>query len=163
MPQQGTALDLGGGAGRNAIWLAQRGLAVSIWDISAAGLAIAHERAAAIGVALTTREIDLQAGESLPTASFDLVLSVCYLNRRLLAHAPALMAPGGTLIVIQPTERNLERHEKPPQGYLLVEQELPELISGLEILHYEEGWLADERHDAVLVAGKPRSMKQVSA
>ena len=31
---------------------------------------------------------------------------------------------------------------------------VPRLVTGLSIVHYEEGWLADERHDAVVVARK---------
>ncbi|HZN34298.1 MAG TPA: methyltransferase domain-containing protein, partial [Pirellulaceae bacterium] len=45
LPKVGRALDAGGGGGRNAIWLAQRGLDVTLADISAKGLAISRERA----------------------------------------------------------------------------------------------------------------------
>jgi len=154
LPARGKALDVAGGAGRNAIWPARRGLRVTIADISAVGLALAQERAAATGVIVETLEIDLEHGR-LQAGVFEVIMSVCYLCRPLFAEFPRLLAPGGTLIVIQPTKRNLERNDKPPAAYLLEEGELPRLASGLEILHYEEGWLADGRHDAVLVARKP--------
>ena len=41
-----------GGAGRNAVWLAQRGLAVTLVDISDEALALARAHAARVGVAL---------------------------------------------------------------------------------------------------------------
>jgi tellurite methyltransferase len=157
LPISGRALDVAGGAGRNARWLAARGLEVTMWDVSAVGLALARERAQAANLRLETVEIDLEATEQLPPGQFDLVVSVCYLYRPLLARLPSVLKPGGTLIVIQPTLRNLERNDKPPAPYLLAEGELPRLAPGLEVVHYEESWLADGRHDAVLVARKPES------
>jgi len=151
LPTCGRALDIAGGAGRNAIWLAQRGLDMTIADISTVGLALVKERAAAAGVTVNTIAIDLER-DPLPAGPFDLILSVCYLWRPLFAEIPRILAPGGRLVVIQPTKRNLERNDKPPAAYLLDEGELPRLTSGLEIIHYQEDWLADGRHDAVLVA-----------
>jgi len=153
LPTGGRALDVAGGAGRNAIWLAQRGLDVTIADISSTGLALARRRAAAAGVNLETIEIDFEQ-ETLQVKPFNLVVSVCYLWRSLFAELPRLLVPGGAVAVIQPTKRNLERNAKPPEPYLLQEGELPRLAVGLEIVHYAEGWSADGRHDAVLVARK---------
>ncbi len=151
LPRRGRALDVAGGAGRHGIWLAQRGLDVTIADVSRVGLAIASQRATQAGVTLTTLETDLQAAP-FPPGPWDLIVSVCYLWRPLFAVYLAALAPGGTLAIVQPTQRNLERYDKPPAGFLLDEGELPRLVSGLEIMHYEEGWLADDRHDAVIVA-----------
>jgi tellurite methyltransferase len=154
LPISGQALEVAGGAGRNAIWLARRGLDVTVADVSAVGLKIAQERAAIAGVQIRMLEIDLEESR-LEAGPFDLVVSVCYLWRPLFADFPRLLRDGGLLAVIQPTKRNLERNEKPPAAYLLDEGELPRLVSGLEIVHVQEGWLADGRHDAVLVARKP--------
>jgi tellurite methyltransferase len=153
LPARGRALDIAGGAGRNAIWLAARGLDVKLADISSVGLALARERAAAAGVQIETVEMDLEK-QSPPAGPFDVVLSNCYLCRDLFPSFPKLLTDDGRLIVIQPTKRNLERHEKPPAAFLFEEGELRSLAAGLEILHYEEDWSADDRHDAVLVAKK---------
>jgi tellurite methyltransferase len=155
LPVAGRALDVAGGAGRNAIWLAQRGLAVTIADISSVGLSLARQRSAEAEVSFQTIEIDLER-EPLRAEPFNLVVSVCYLWRSLFAELPRLLVPGGTIAVVQPTKRNLERNAKPPAAYLLEEGELPQLARGLEIIHHEEGWAADGRHDAVLVARKPK-------
>jgi SAM-dependent methyltransferase len=177
LPRTGRAIDVAGGAGRHGIWLASRGLDVTIADISPVGLAIARERAAEAGLpvrqgghlaprdglvsrsetatmGIETVEIDIQE-RPFPAGPWDLIVSVCYLWRPIFAAYPEALAPGGTLAVIQPTKRNLERHEKPPFDFLLDDGELPSLVRGLEIVHYEEGWLADDRHDACLVARKP--------
>ena len=44
-PEGGSALDLAGGAGRNAIWLAQRGWEVTLIDISETGVEQARQKA----------------------------------------------------------------------------------------------------------------------
>lgn len=153
LPKQGRAIDVAGGAGRNAIWLAQRGLDVTIADVSSVGLTQAAARAQEAGVTLTALCTDLEE-QPFPPGPWDLILSCRYLQRPLFAVYPQVLAPGGTLIVIQPTKSNLERHDKPPADFLAGDGELPRLISGLKTIHYEEGWLADGRHDAVVVARK---------
>lgn len=153
LPTRGRALDIAGGAGRNAIWLARRGLDVTIADISSVGLSLAQRRAADAGVTLNVLQIDLQE-QPLLAGPFDLIVSVCYLWRPLSTEFSRLLADGGTLIVVQPTLRNLERNEKPPAAFLLNEGELRQMAHGLEVVHSEEGWLADGRHDAVLIARK---------
>jgi len=153
LPSQGRALDIAGGAGRNTIWLAQRGLTVTIADVSPVGLTAARQRAAAAGVKIETIEIDLEQNP-LPPGPFDLILSVCYLWRPLFEQIPSSLAPGGMLAVIQPTIKNLERNEKPPAAFLLQPGELRKLAGALEIVHYTEEWSADDRHDAVLIAHK---------
>lgn len=151
LPRSGRAIDVAGGTGRHGIWLAQRGLDVTIADISPIGLQVARQRAKEPGVTIHSLEIDLQE-RPFPAGPWNLIVSICYLWRPLFAVYPAALAPGGTLIVIQPTKKNLERHAKPPADYLLDEGELPRLLSGLEIVHDAEGWLSDGRHDACVVA-----------
>ena len=154
LPHRGRALDVACGAGRHGIWLAQRGLDVTVADISSVALQLAGQRATERGVTITPLEIDLEQ-QPFPAGPWDLIVSACYLHRPIFAAYPAALAPGGSLVVIQPTKRNLERHDKPPADFLLDDGELPRLVTGLEIVHYEEGWLADGRHDAVLVARQP--------
>ena len=151
LPTSGRALDVAGGAGRDALWLAQRGLDVCVADISQGGLEIAVKRAAECGVALETVLVDVEC-DPFPQGPWGLILSVHFLHRPLFAEFPKVLQPGGALVVIHPTQANLQRHEKPPKRFLLEDDELPSLVEGLEIVHYEEGWLAEGRHDAVLVA-----------
>src|SRR5688572_13807186 len=87
LPGQGRALDIAGGAGRHALWLAQRGLDVTLADISPVGLQLARERAAAANVKLQTLEIDL-AGQGPPPGPWDVIVSICYLWKPI----PALIA-----------------------------------------------------------------------
>ena len=154
IPRHGNALDMAGGGGRNSLWLAERGLDVTVADISEVGLSLATERAGERGITIQTRQVDLET-DGILLGPWDLIVSILYLCRPLLQESPKTLRPGGTLVVVQPTRTNLERHAHPSAKYLLHDGELPSLIQGLEIVHYEEGWLADGRHDALLVANRP--------
>src|SRR6059058_4288711 len=94
LPTRGRALDIAGGAGRNALWLAHRALDVTIADISPIGLALARHRAAEQALTLNTLEIDLEQ-QPFDLPPFDLILSVCYLWRPLFAEFPRLLNAGG--------------------------------------------------------------------
>jgi SAM-dependent methyltransferase len=141
----GRALDLAAGEGRNAIWLARRG-----WDVEAvefSPVAIDKGRALAEreGVAVAWTLADLTAEPDLDAA--DLVLHV-YLHlpppaaERVLRHAAALVAPGGTLLVVAHARRNLaEGYGGPPDPALLPEPgEVAGVLAaaGLEVEHAGE-------------------------
>lgn len=74
----GSALDLGAGEGRNAVWLAQQGWQVTAVDFAQAGLAKAAKLAATAEVNVSTVCADLTT-YTPPLAIFDLVI-VLYLH-----------------------------------------------------------------------------------
>lgn len=150
----GKALDLASGGGRHGIFLAGLGYEVTLCDISEVGQRVARERATAKGVLVKSLVHDLEEGGQV-SGTWDLIVSVCYLHRPLFEKIPAMLSPGGYLVVVQPTQTNLERHDRPPAPFLLENQELPRLAESLEVVHYEEGWLEDGRYDAALIARKP--------
>ena len=88
----GDALDLAGGAGRHAIWLAQQGWRVVVSDVSDEGLAVAARRAAEEGVRLELRRES--AAETMAWAGseggrrFDLVAVFWFLERERFAALP---------------------------------------------------------------------------
>jgi SAM-dependent methyltransferase len=151
LPRRGRALDVGGGSGRHARWLAARGLAVTLADISDVALARAERDAAAEGLALTTLRLDLER-EPLPPGPWDLVLCVYFLHRPVFAAVKDVLAPGGILVAAHATRTNLQRHPRPGPRHVLEDGELPGLVSGLEVLRSEEGWLEAGRHEARVVA-----------
>jgi SAM-dependent methyltransferase len=155
LPERGRALDVAGGAGRHALWLARRGLDVTVADISEVALEIVRDAAARAGLPLGTAALDLER-DPLPDGPWDMILCVHYLERRLLKAFPRALSPGGVLVVLHPTRSNLSRHEHPSARFLLEDGELPGLLEGgLEVLHYDEGWLAEGWHEALLVARRP--------
>ena len=151
LPRRGTALDIAGGAGRHAIWLARHGLDVTITDIAAEGLAIATSRAEEQGVSLTPYCADLEV-EPLPPGPFDVIISFHYLQRSLWSAMRAALAANGWLIFVQPTLRNLEKHPRPPAPFLLQEGEAKGVAEGLYLYSYREDWLEEGRHEAVVIA-----------
>lgn len=103
LPRQGRALCLGEGEGRNAVWLAKRGLAVTAVDFAPAALARAASLAAECGVTIETVEADVSVWQP-PPAAFDLVTLIFLQlspDERVPAHRAALaaLAPGGVLVL----------------------------------------------------------------
>ncbi len=142
LPRSGAALDVATGTGRVACWLARRGLEVLGIDVSPVGLERARARAAEAGLALETRVVDLES-ESLPAGPWALISCFYYLQRPLFPALREALAPGGVLVCEFATERNLERHARPPARFLLAEGELEKLVAGLEVCWHEEGWVGD--------------------
>jgi 2-polyprenyl-3-methyl-5-hydroxy-6-metoxy-1,4-benzoquinol methylase len=151
VPSAGRALDVAGGAGRHAVWLARRGLGVTLADVSDEGLRLAAAAARDAGVEVDLVHIDLER-EPLPAGAWDLIVCVHYLQRSLFPAIAAELAPGGLLLFCHQTRVNLERHARPGPAYLLEEGEAATLVAGLEILSCDEGWQEDGRHEARLIA-----------
>jgi len=135
------ALDLASGTGRHALELARRAWRTEAWDVSPVGLAVLAERAAAQGLEVATRTMDLvgqtpapSGGEALLWGAqprpFDLVVLVNFLERPLLARLPELVLPGGHLLFVTFTEDR--PGTKPPLAYCLARGELARGLEGLE-------------------------------
>ena len=151
LPSKGRVLDVAGGAGRHAVWLAQQGLDVTLCDVSSEALLLAHTLAAERGVAIQTLEHDLEA-LGLPPGPWDGIVSFQYLQRSLFPQFATELSKEGWLFVCQPTVVNLQRHSRPPREFLLETGELRKLVADLDILQYAEDWLDDGRHEAFVLA-----------
>jgi tellurite methyltransferase len=149
LPRRGRALDVAGGAGRHAVWLARRGLEVTLVDVSDRAL----ELAAATGVELRLLRLDLDR-EELPAELFDVVVCFHFLDRANRDGYVSRLADGGLLVIAQPTMVNLERHPRPSARFLLERGELEgwACATGLEIVVSREGWNVEGRHEAELIA-----------
>lgn len=112
IPQRGRVLSLGEGEGRNAVFLAQRGHAVTALDQSPVGLQKARQLAARHGVGIDTVVADLAAYD-MGSAGWDGIISVwCHLPRSLRTevHARAVraLAAGGVLMLEAYTPAQLQ-------------------------------------------------------
>lgn len=123
----GTALDLGCGPGRNAVWLAKKGWTVTGVDASEVGLAQACERASRAGVEIETMQADILSFE--PSRGFDLVLLANIHLRepersRAIKIAARALEPGGHLFVIGHHLDDLGRAGPPDAERLYTEQRM---------------------------------------
>lgn len=137
----GAALDLAGGAGRHALWLADRGWHVVLTDISDEGLALAEGRATAAGLALTLRResaADTIAWATAQDARFDLVLVCWVLLREHFAALPRLLAPGGRLVYKTYNAEHPRFREGHSLRYALDPGELRSAFPALQTLLYRE-------------------------
>jgi tellurite methyltransferase len=151
----GNALDVAGGVGRHAIWLAQRGWRVKLLDVSEAGIKQAEENAERTGTAaLVSTEIrDLNTMQDLGREQYDLVVVFFFLQRELFPALVAALRPGGFLIYKTYTAEQKHFIGGPSHPMFLLEpNELLRAFPSLRVLHYHE--TIQEKGVAELVARK---------
>ncbi|WP_412068449.1 SAM-dependent methyltransferase [Rubrivirga sp. IMCC43871] len=158
-------LCLAEGQGRNAVWLAEQGHAVTAVDRSAVGLARAEALATARGVEIETVVADL-ADFDPGEAAWDAVVSVFAhlptdVRRPLHRRVVAALRPGGMFILEAYTPAQTERDTGGPSGPEAVDitmtaAGLADELAGLdaEILHEAERAVVEgpyHRGDAAVV------------
>lgn len=163
----GTALDAAGGAGRNSVWLAERGWRVKLIDISDVALRMAREKfevvkksssslpktAPARKGSLKTEIVDLNSITHLGTEEYDLLVVFYFLRRELFPAMARALRPGGTLIYRTYTIDRLKVPGGPSDPkYLLQPNELLHAFPGLRVLRYHE--MVVGKAAAELVASK---------
>ena len=139
----GTAVDLGAGEGRHAIWLAERGWQVTAVDFAEVGLERGRREAAERSLHERINWVPADVTTWTPPGGhrFDLVL-VAYLHlpEDVLRDAASWVAPGGRLVVVGHALRNLTDGVGGPQDPALLNtpEQLREKAAGLDILRCEE-------------------------
>ncbi len=160
IPQHGSALDLACGMGANALYLAQRGLTTTTWDLSPVAIAALNNRAITEGLALNAEVRDLSI-EPIPADAFDLICVTNFLERSLCPDIEKALHPGGLLIYQTWTAVKVTNEGPSNPDFLLAENELLRLFPNLAIRYFrDEGNLGDlnqgDRNSSVLVAQKSR-------
>jgi SAM-dependent methyltransferase len=151
-PRQGRALDLAGGMGRHAIWLARQGWNTTLLDISPVALDAARKWSSGEHLWLEFVEADLD-DYPLPEEAFNLITVFGFLQRSLFLALQQCLRPGG--IVIYKTRMRATTDEAHGTlDYLLHPGELPHIFSGFGILDYRTG-IGPRGSTAALVARKP--------
>jgi len=121
-------LDIGGGPGRYAIFLAQQGYTVTLVDISEQNLHWAKRQCAHTGVQVEVQLVDAQELGPFPDASFDAVLSLGPLyhlptlaaRSRAVAEQRRVLRPGGKAFAMMLTRAAAiyEGFNRWPEGIL---------------------------------------------
>ncbi|SFZ81277.1 Methyltransferase domain-containing protein [Devosia enhydra] len=104
LPASGTALAIADGEGRNGVWLAEQGLAVTAIDSSSIGLGKAEDLARRRGVSITTELTDI-ADYGWPPERFDVVAGIFFqfappaLRGAIFAGIKRTVKPGGLVLI----------------------------------------------------------------
>jgi cyclopropane fatty-acyl-phospholipid synthase-like methyltransferase len=119
LPNEGQALDIGAGEGRNALFLASRGLQVLAVDQSEVGMRKAQRLARERGLMLRTRAVDLQHFDA-EHGSFDVITSIfVHLPESLRAavhtRIAAWLKPGGVFLLEAYAPDQIERDTGGPK------------------------------------------------
>lgn len=159
LPRQGRALDLACGLGANALLLAERGMLVSAWDLSAVAVERLRAEATRRGLAMDAQARDVLARPP-EAACFDVIVVSHFLDRTLALAIAAALRPLG-LLFYQTFIREAVTDTGPANpAYRLGDNELLRLFPGLTVRFYrEEGHTGDvtagTRDIAQLVAQRP--------
>lgn len=96
-PNGGTVLDLAGGIGRHALWLAKKNWHVTVVDISEVAIQKLDEKARQLDLALSLFALD--ASEyPFETASIDLIVMFYHFDRNICRSIFSALNPGGFLL-----------------------------------------------------------------
>jgi tellurite methyltransferase len=151
----GLALDIAGGVGRHAIWLAQHGWRVKLLDIAEVGIKQAEKNAKRAGTSrsISAEVCDLNTMHDLGRERYDLVVVFFFLQRELFPALTAALKPGGFLIYKTYTAEQKHFAGGPSHPMFLLEpNELLRAFSSLRILYYHQ--TVQEKGLAELVARK---------
>jgi SAM-dependent methyltransferase len=142
------------GSGRNAFWLARRGIDVLGVDRSETAVREAAERAGEIASSARFAVWDLEA-QGLPPGPWGAVIVFHYLDRARLPALAESLADGGLLAYKTHLSHPLRGPEAHPRrsDYLLRPAELLHAFRSLTVLDYRE-WAAPGHAYAALLARK---------
>jgi SAM-dependent methyltransferase len=152
----GLALDLACGAGRHAIFLAERGWRVHALDGSQAGIdrMLAEARRRGVEAGIEPRIADLEAPGFALEGAYDLVCDFYFLHRPLFEQIRRVVKPGGLFAAAIHVRTSPDEKGR----FLLQPGELRSLFADWEVLHSTEGEAAETGHHhgtAELIARRP--------
>jgi SAM-dependent methyltransferase len=137
-PNAGVALDIAGGTGRHAIFLAKKSWKVRLTDIAEAGIANARQNADSLASRIDFRVEDLTRFDGA-RESYDLILVFFFLRREMFPELVKALKPGGLLIYKGYTRGQAKFGGGPTNpDYLFGENELLDSFRELQVLHYAE-------------------------
>ena len=163
---RGRALDVACGAGRNALYLAANGFAVTALDISitsvpelnvsVSSVALERGKHAAAQRGLTVdwlcADLDGNPDRALPAGPFQLIVWARYVHRTLMPHLVARLDLGGALVCEQHLEADAAVAGPTSAEFRLAPGELRRSAQGLHVVHDYEGLAVDPDGRSVALA-----------
>lgn len=136
-PNAGVALDLAGGLGRHALWLASRNWRVTVVDLSNVAIGKLSQAALELNVNLDLLVGDAAEYKFEPTR-FDLIVLFYHLDRNLFPKMVSALKPGGLLVCKMSLQWEPDAALAAASTNPLGRNELPFLVPELHVLHQEE-------------------------
>jgi len=137
LPQKGCALDLACGLGENALLLAKQGLTTEAWDISEVALQKLQVKSAANALSIKTCAEEISS-TSFVANSFDVIVISRFLDRSICNAIMECLKPNGLLFYQTYTQQKVSEVGPKNPRFLLAENELLSLFSGLRLVAYTE-------------------------
>jgi SAM-dependent methyltransferase len=136
-PGGGNALDLAGGIGRHALFLAQRRWSVTVVDISAVAIRMLTQKAQQLDLTMDMLAMDAKEYLFAPD-HFDLIVMFYHFDRDTASGVLSTLKPGGLLIckssvIWKPYEGATPLNLRP-----LESGEILSKLPGLHVLHHSE-------------------------
>ena len=149
------ALDFACGAGRDAVFLADRGWDVTALDIKEDALSRCQTLAESMNCSINTRQADMESGENhIAGETFDLIIVMRYLHRPFLPELYNHLNAGG-ILCYSTFMVGCEQFGSPRNpNFLLRPNELVETFPQMTALVNEEHRLADGRPIALYIGQK---------
>lgn len=136
----GTVLDIAGGAGRNAFYLAQRGHRVIVLEKSSVALGQVRQQADAQNLPIWGIQMDLETENlALPAGPFAAVVMSFYVHRPLLGQLAQRLMPLGLVLIEGFTTLEAQRRGSDSPWYWKP-GELLSPPAELELRTFGEGW-----------------------
>ena len=150
------ALDIACGAGRDSVFLANRGWTVNAIDSNPDALARCQQLAASMNTRLDTQCLDLEQTQPvMANPKADLIVVMRYLHRPLLPYLAEWLNPGGVLCYSTFMVGSEQFGSPRNPNYLLKQNELAQTYLDMNIIHDERVELPDGRPVAYFIAQKP--------
>ena len=136
-PNAGEALDLAGGLGRHALWLASRSWQVTVVDLSDVAIGKLSQAAFELNVKLELLVRDASEYKFEPTR-FDLIVLFYHLDRSLFPKIVSALKPGGLLMCKMSLRWDSDSRVTTLSTDPLHRDELPSIVPELHVLHHHE-------------------------
>lgn len=133
----GMALDLAGGLGRHALWLARRNWRVTVVDVSGVAIGKLRQAADQSNLKLDLLEVDTTEYD-FGSARFELVVLFYYLDRSLFPKIVSALNVGGFVICKMAVRWGSETAPRTTDESALAKDELMSLFSDLHVIDHHE-------------------------
>ena len=136
-PNTGTALDLGSGIGRHALWLARRNWQVTVVDISEVAIRKLDQKARQLDLTLDLFALDAREYQFRP-ACFDLIVMFYHFDRAICPSVLSTLKPGGLLICMSSLSWNSYEESDPLSIRPLARNEILSMLPALQVMRHQE-------------------------